>query len=422
MRGYCVLKNIFVASAALLAALLGPALGYKGFYLSHVFVALFIMSGLIAALTGSGRSPKLGAVLACASILLYAVASSALFANTGAGYAHVEMLLASFGTLALAFGVTRNELEVDDVRRVIVVFCVMLVAISVAEYFWGWRLPVSRYSTFHTANNGAPVGDPLYNVPTGFYGNQNNLALIALVVLPLTWGLPRGLLALAVRTALIVIILITDSRDAIVCLIAILALAWLLQLKGRDMVASLAVALVALGVLFGAQRHLVDNLCGQATISKFCVVGDLIEDGIDLETLAERTDSLGVRASLTMQAWELFEANPIWGVGPGTLTERISATHFEAGEIVNLHNPALEILAEYGVMGALPWIALWGMLIVSSLRIRHARLRAACIATTLVLPIACMSVSGIYYFTALWALLGMFVGVAHHFSVAEAEQ
>lgn len=400
-----------LAEIALFLVLLGPALGYAGFYASHVCVACLAVA--IAVRVISGMDSNLGTKFVALVFLIVAYAAwQAVFRTQSRdGIAHVAILVASFGTMALGYYVTRNTLTAREMQKVFLLFCAMLIIVCVSEFILGLRLPVSRYSDFHFVKNGGEVDVAPYNVPTGFYGNQNNLALLVLVLLPVTEFVTRASLRRAVQVMLAGIIIATDSRIVIVSLILVVCVRVFLGLTGRMKIAAFAGACLAASLLM-LHQPAPEVTCSDPSQSKFCNVVDRISRGAGIDDFLNQEDSLGVRFQLTEQALVLFALNPVLGIGPGTSSKKVSAHHFSSGDITNVHNPAVEVLAEYGIVGSLPWIVGWLLLLRSSASISQKRIRNSFVAVVLIIPVAVAAVSTLYFFTPFWGVVGMLAGLS----------
>lgn len=391
----------------LLLSLVGPGIGLGGIYASHVAIAVLFVLAIAADRTvplvevrRHGGAAAL-AIAAVAYSLVWVLVSRTPLLVLQQGL----MLLASAATMAAAYLVARYSRR-DPSASAFEVFGWLLVAVCLAEAVVGIRLPVSKYAG-EAISSPAGGGSVLaLDVPTGFFGNENNLALVALLMILFSARLP-GWRGAALATAQAVVVVLTESRIALVLLIPTLfAHAWIRRVR---VLRYLVLVVLAATVLLSLGSTLD---CSSVLSPKVCLVFDVLGAKPELLLLAERDDSIGVRVSLWIQAIEVFTANPLFGVGPGTITSYISAEHFEAGTITNPHNPVLEVLAEYGLIGSGIWLIAYAMLLRTALRRAADTAGRVAIAALVLLPLAAATVSSAYYFTSLWAWLGAAIGAA----------
>ncbi|MCI0451371.1 MAG: O-antigen ligase family protein [Candidatus Latescibacteria bacterium] len=162
----------------------------------------------------------------------------------------------------------------------------------------------------------------------------------------------RHRVALAAVVALqIAAIMFTMTRGAWLALIAgLVALCVLLRNRAVTLVAVvLAIALVAFAV--GAHK-------GRS-------IPELVRSGLDIDA--------STRIVLWDIAWDLFKQHPLTGVGMGDYT--IEADKLLAGRrvttTVDTHNVYLHILATRGIIGFVPFVLFWAVLLRRMLRMRR---------------------------------------------------
>jgi O-antigen ligase len=109
---------------------------------------------------------------------------------------------------------------------------------------------------------------------------------------------------------------------------------------------------------------------------------------------AEGRDSDAERVRVSAATLDLWRAHPALGVGPGAFRSAFPAA--KPAEVAlfydHAHNDWAQALAERGLIGALPWFALWVAALVAALRAlakrRDPRLRGLALGTTMALGAA----------------------------------
>jgi O-antigen ligase len=184
------------------------------------------------------------------------------------------------------------------------------------------------------------------------YANPNDLAAITLLMLGL---------ALAVATAktlnnrlrwalrlyipvLLVIILLTQSRGVFIGLLVGFGPAAFKQLRQRPAIA-LSAALALAVLIPAASWHRFENM------SKLTSVETLSE--------ADPVGSARQRFEILKVSWQIFESNPVLGVGIGCYNEANARFAPRLGK-KDAHNTYLGLAAEMGIPGLLLWLGLIG--------------------------------------------------------------
>ncbi|WP_310626550.1 O-antigen ligase family protein [Limnohabitans sp.] len=410
------------ATYAILFALIGPALGYGGIYVSHFCIIIYF--GWLLLLPRSIESTVLsssamGEILLGATILLYCLLSLGWSQDPAPVLMNFMMLLLSFATFSMAAITTSRTLLLSESIRALKIYFLILTAACAVEMLSGWRFPISRYSSFQGNLDNIDIAPMLLNVPTAFYGNQNNLALMCVCAIPLAALFANSAFRYFVVGSVSFIIVMSGSRIAF----AVLILQWLILLVARAKKYLVLLGVAAFAIYLSMSAVLADMpVCGEYLPDRVCIVTNVIAENLELNELAAGSDSIGVRVSLSLQIWNLWIARPWFGVGPGRLESLISAEHFQAGAITNPHNPPLEILAEYGIVGALPWISAWLLMLRALSNIPDQRLRRNFVLIGLMAPIASITVSSVYFFTAFWALMGVVLGLARRLIIPKASE
>ena len=396
------------AGLFMLSALCGPGLGSHGIYLSHLLMPIvMVMAGVLK----PDYRANLRSFFALATLFLLFIAYSSTQVIFGSNvdlllrnYLHVGISLA---TLIMVFFLARQYRTARMSIRVLEIFIWLMLLISCVEMTVGIRLPVSRYQSGELADPSVHLGLVTLNTPTAFFGNENNLALVLLLTIVATPLLPRSrrIILLMAQGGLL---LACGSR--LISVMAVVVLLALSVVSGLRLRTALLYAIVpTLLVAFG---YFADPTCQEWLSPRVCLLVDIVVEAPDLEVLALGADSIGVRASLWSQAIAAIFESPWLGVGPGGLSPIVSAQHADAGVVSSLHNPPLEIMAEYGGIGAVFWLGGYIFTLCALFKSQVKRTRSCAVLALLVLPLGSPAVSTIYYFTPVWALLGLLLGLS----------
>jgi O-antigen ligase len=413
-------KFVNLALFGVICALIGPGLGYGGLYVSHLVVAFYF----IRVCSFSNDSPdskfskaELTGLFLGSTIITFNIGWLGATEFTISSLKHLAMVLASFATFMMSVRLCRHFIPIQDSIRLIRTFLFLVLLLCLLEILFDFRLPISRYSRFQPSVEGVDSSISALNIPTAFYGNQNNLALMCVTLLPLVGLFRKSIYNKAMSLAIISVVVVSGSRIALL-VVFFLSFLWLI---GKPLKYSIGVLISITFFVLSTYFFTFDYLdCEKYISPRICLFADIIREKPELIDLASGSDSIGVRLELSEQAIKLFAARPWFGVGPGVTGDLISVDHFQAGSIVNLHNPPLEILSEYGLIGSIPWVVGWLLMLRVVFYIPHRRFRNILLSASLIAPVASITVSSLYYFTPFWALMGIILGLAGRMSHSAA--
>lgn len=353
----------------------------------------------------------------------YVLCWATLVGGAGWAYVHLAILLLSGSAFFIHSVLACHRGAADEVLACLGKFTWGLLGLAALESLTGVRLPVSRYSPLapslgfvYEGHEGfSPLVDGLW-IPTGLFGNQNNLAFAVLCLLPFALAAQRGVLS---RCALVVlagaVIIVSESRTALVVGACWLIVALGSRLLKRAAPIALLVFAMVVGAAWASGLSVVDALCAESS-QKLCFAIGLVEN-LSLSDLELGHDSISVRFQLARQALAAWGESPIVGVGPGHLGSLISALHSEGVVITDAHNAPLQILAEYGLLGAAIWAVCVFIVGVAVVRMPEREpsvrsFKSAAKTFLVLLPFASVTVSTMYYFVPVWVLAGAMLGVA----------
>jgi len=198
-------------------------------------------------------------------------------------------------------------------------------------------------------------------IPFGPYVNRNHFAGFVELILPL---------------ALVPLVMgrVRRERWLVVSLFAVVPIAALFLSASRGGIVSIGVELAVLALMMIRWRTLGKELFAGITVLLLAMlmvtwlgVGQLLHRFSSFQALEV---TVGKRASMRHDTWQIFLQHPLAGTGLGTL--QIVYPPYESlydGKIVNhTHNDYLETLAETGALGGICCVWFLGVLLLESLK------------------------------------------------------
>ncbi|MBX3413663.1 MAG: O-antigen ligase family protein [Pirellulales bacterium] len=302
-----------------------------------VTVALYAASGLVACWNGAAPRP--------------AINMTWTWIGYGAAFFVVRQLL-------------RTPAEARALAAVMIALAATSCGYALHEYFISQPATVAEYerdpeAALRDAGMWFPPGSRerylfeqrLHSIePTATFALTNSLAgfltpwlLVlagAIVTLPARLGSRKRILSTFAATgaALLLVLLLTKSRSAVVGLSAGAALLALSPSIRRHLFTRRAAAIVGLLLVV--------------------IVVAVATGGVDIEVLAEAPKSLAYRFEYWRASWSLIAAQPVWGVGPGEFKDAYSTVKLPTAseEISDPHNFVLEIWSTAGTLVAAAFV------------------------------------------------------------------
>ncbi len=275
---------------------------------------------------------------------------------------------------------------------------VVLVLISILEYTFDVHLPTSRFVI-----EAERFSDIDYRRATGFFYNENDLALFLVILLPfyLSGLLKKHLFVTLANIILILAILIitylNDARLSVIAMLLQILLFALLSFK--DLIKhGTRLLLLFSPLLFLAAAGIVYSLPNAS-------IFEGIKAGYGSEYIRMNLYLNGLYA--TFQSFML-------GVGPGNFQHHIYPIFNTLG-FINPHNWWLEILTNYGLLIFAGYCVFFGYLLVQLYLIYWSDKRNNKLALTLVLSyigfsIGCLGPSNLFYYWPMWLMYGVTLG------------
>jgi O-antigen ligase len=199
------------------------------------------------------------------------------------------------------------------------------------------------------------------------YENPNDLATLTILALGLAMAIANGVSnrqwiknsAWFCVGLFVIIILLTQSRGAVLGVVIGFGAGLFRLIKGRRSVLILALITAAIAAMFVPDTAW-ERFAGMKNLTSTKTIADA-----DPEGSAEK------RWEIKQAAVKIFAANPVVGVGPGTYPLAMG-TRFPAVGAYDTHDTYLNIAAEMGAPGLLIWCSMVGGMIMYA---RRSRLR-----------------------------------------------
>src|SRR5215203_1679616 len=300
-------------------------------HLAEVF-AIVGLVGMIVARTGHGLppmpyTPEIGGLLAFGGAMLVGIPFS--FWPGGSIRDFVDIYLKVLVIVMLMIHALNSAERIDRFTALIVVCSGVVATGSLIDYMRGVRLV---------------EGNRLGGAVGGIMGNPNDLALNMVVFLPFALAAafkpgpaPRRLVAALCTGVMMTTIVLTKSRGGFVGLAAMLVMLVAGSVRVRP-----AVGVAALVAVLGAVP-----LAPASFWERMVSIFDQERD---------TTGSRQARLDLMKEGVRVFAANPVLGIGLGQFINYDPTGRKEAWNVT--HNAPLQVAAELGVVGLVPFIYL----------------------------------------------------------------
>jgi putative inorganic carbon (hco3(-)) transporter len=300
-------------------------------HFAEVF-AIVGLVGMIVARTGKGLppipyTPEIGGLVAFGGAMLVGIPFS--FWPGGSLKDFVDIYLKVIVIVMLMIHSLDRAERIDRFTAMIVVCSGVVAVASLFDYMRGLRL-------VEGGRLGGAVG--------GIMGNPNDLALNMVVFLPFALAaafkpgpVPRRIVAALCTAVMMTTIVLTKSRGGFVGLAAMLVMLVVSSVRVRPAVGVAAVVAVLAAVPL-------------APASFWDRMGSIFDQERDT------TGSRQARLDLMKEGVRVFAAHPVLGIGLGQFVNYDPTGRKEAWNVT--HNATLQVAAELGVVGLIPFIYL----------------------------------------------------------------
>jgi O-antigen ligase len=307
-------------------------------HLAEVF-AIVALVGMIMARTGAGLppmpyTPEIGGLLAFGAAMLVGLPFS--FWPGGSFKDFVEIYLKVLVIVMLMIHALDRAVRIERFTALIVVCSGFVATRSLFDYMRG----------IHLVEGGRLAG-----AVGGILGNPNDLALNMVVFLP--FGLaaafkpgpvPRRVLAALCAAVMMATIVLTKSRGGFLGLGAMLAMLVITSVRVRPAIGVAAVVAVLAAV----------PLAPASFWNRMVSIFDADQD---------TTGSRQARLDLLEEGVRVFVAHPVLGVGLGQFINYDPTDRKGAWNVT--HNAVLQVAAELGIVGLVPFLFVVGRAVLA---------------------------------------------------------
>ena len=414
------LPVVGLASFLLVAAVIGPAIGYSSLYLFHLVAALLVVCYLL------DQGPRIELPSLGSRAHVFWLFLGAWYLVSLIWCLNVELWVAYIFYLSCGFLVMFTVIflaqDMTGLQRVLTILAVIFgieIVIALLEIATPFRLPVSKFSSYASlmgreslveAEFSTDVIQRVLSSPTGFNWNPNNLAATMVFVLPFFLFWPGRWLRYLGTLAVLIIIGFSGSRACYAGVLLVFAV-WGLGFRLRRAVMTMG-ALVFL-VLFGGA---VLKFALEATTDKadqVMSVGTAAQAYISAEQSGIR-GSENRRIVLTSNGFRALRQSYGLGVGAGGSKEVQLRAGGIGTEVQAMHNFWVEVLVDGGILVGGLFIA-WYLytairLYLVAITTRNQNLRYFASATAAGFAgfsVGMVSPSSVVYMLPMWILFGL---------------
>lgn len=389
------LINLLILSAGI-----GVGISYSDFYLFHfMFVTVFFGFFYLALKNSTIRLinlPTKTHYIFYFLIFIYFI--SILWSiNIALSLKYlVYVILGSCLSLAMVFSLTSLDKYQESLYKIKYLIYILII-ISLLEIFTGFRWPTSPISEF------APLLKKdsaffLNYMPTGFFGNPNNLAITLNMTLPF-FLLQRNITyKIIVPLLILVIIWYTNSRGCLAAyLLTLILYVFLVDIKKTILGFFILLWVVLIILLYEPFLNLIINFL------------DPFKQYLTFEGL-NNSNSDGKRLNYILKGWESIQNNFFLGIG--------GYGSFVILNGASMHNIWVEMIVDIGVIGFSIFI-FWYMIIIIKIYMiaifsadKDMRYYSQSIFISIsVFLFSSISASSVIYHLPTWILFGFAVSI-----------
>lgn len=411
--------------------ILGPAASYSVVYLFHILLA-----GKLAKSAGTFLMKKIVSwnkfvefdFVFLGIFLLWYLITVVWAEDRAAALRYCVYILIAISIVLYTIRIGDTSQKLSAIVRLCAIVMGVQIVLATLEALELIRLPFSPYSPYQTWFGRQPTDLTLFResqaeyirqLPTGFFGNPNNLASVLVLCLPFALFYRKGIIGWPVALLMAFVIFMTGGRVALVAMIGIPVI--MVFLYGRWVSKLFLVYFLAFVVLLGGVLPETLKDSTNSRVAEFAraglaiqqILGDLIDDR---GTGAQ--NSTDIRANLILNGLDALVQSGGLGVGAGGSIALQESASRETRGITSMHNFWIEILVEGGVVFAALfafWYAslIWRLLQISTLT-KDSSLRffarSLCVGLA-AFVLAAAGPSSIIYTLNVWLAVGIALAV-----------
>lgn len=402
-----ILKDAFMLSF-IASGIIGVAISYKKIYLFHILGTLVFTYFILKVFKNNFiiKYPKLPTRLHYIFYFFFFWYLFSIIWSLHQFYSIIYMVYVTSGiffSLTIVYYVNFDEIKLKKVFKISAYVFSVLIFISLLEIFTSFRLPHSPYPS-------------TYDIASGFFGNQNNLATTMTMILPF-FLFSYNLSIKYIGTILIVLIVfVSFSRTNILAIIFIIftyLFAYKKNIKHSTLIKTMSILFIIFILLF------IYTSLNEVKIIEFKTITSSYNALLRYINIVyiEEYDSVGIRKQLIINGLEALKKSYGLGVGGGAskyVQEQFSSTK----GITSMHNFWIELLVEGGLVFFIIFLIWYQSLVrrlyLLSWKSKNETLKYFASAISLSMMgfvLGAVSVSSAIYLLPMWLLYGFAISV-----------
>ena len=414
-------ENLILAGLA--SSAIGVAISYSDFYLFHLFIILLLLFWVIKEKEDSSLfSLNIGSTNSTLFFLLFFIWYLISLTWTQDITLGIKYLFYIFCGIIISLMIIHFSTSINkfnSIYKTIRFIFLLELIVSLFESFTLFRWPISPYSSFHSFFGKESsdlilynqLSSTLFNPPTGFHWNTNNLALTMLLILPFFLCYHKLVVKFIGLVSITLIIVLSASRAVFLGLIFVFCF-YMILIKKK--VGTLFFIFISTITIFWGMYTLSDseNPRLNEVANTIIAVELFLKGDIDVGGSIEWRRQLINDGILALK-----ESNGL-GIGAGGATALQESKGGVAGRFTSMHNFWVEVLVEGGVIFSLLGLIwylniLYNLFIVSNSQKSSYLVfysKALLLSMIAFIP-GSISASSTIYFFPMWIMFGMAISV-----------
>lgn len=349
----------------LLSVVLGPAAAYSIVYLFHLILGaklsrsvLYLMAGRAFSISSAVRWDI---AFFCFFVGWYGL--SILWAqNTAYALRYTAYVVLACMTVFYTARICDTGPHLRAAGRFLAIAFSIQIFLAVLEGLRIIRLPFSAFSPYQVYFGRQPQAvenlDPdvaayVLSMPTGFFGNPNNLSVFLVVILPFFLINKLWSIKLIGSLSILFIVYMTGARAALIAYAVVVLFSVILYGNSLLRVAAILIGLAVGGLGGGIVDAMKDSEIPR--VAEVGAIGVAVKDMLAglLDGREMTRGSVGARAQLILNGLEALRESYGLGVGAGGSVTVQERSPNQPGNLTSMHNFWIELLVDGGVAFAL---------------------------------------------------------------------
>ena len=331
----------------------------------------------------------------------------------------VQYLFYIFCGLGIVFSFIikiNNQKKLKRATKILGMIFGLEIFFSILEALTSFRLPISPFSDVVTFFGREPSLQPsldsfsipsIFQPPTGFQWNPNDLAVTMIMLVPFFLFLNRNIIKWIAIIAISIIIIMTSSRTVLLSM-GLLFFVYLIFYKKQIMSVLLVVIITSLFFSQIDRLKESENVQISDIANTFSAIQDVLTDDLLIG------QSLSIRQELATNGIQAIQDSYGLGVGGGGSIAVQEKAGGVDGRITSMHNFWLEVIVDSGILFATSFF-LWYLSLAWDLfkvgiksKNKDSKYLGKSISLSMIIFIpAAISASSVIYFLPMWLLFGL---------------